>query len=185
MLTFVRVLFLCCIPLVFTFPAQAETEPELQDTLPELVVTATAEPVPSKDLPVHVQVITREEIVRIGAKSLNDVLIRNHPGYFYNVPGITSVGIRGFRSSGFGAGPDIKNRTLILIDGHRAGIGNISLIPVDNVERIEVVRGPGSVLYGASAIGGVINVITRKGEGPPRAVIGGEYGSFDHTLLRG
>jgi vitamin B12 transporter len=153
--------------------------------LPELVVTATAEPVPTTDVPVHVQVISREEIERSGAETLDEVLVRKHPGFFYKIPGSIAVDVRGFRTSGFGGGPDIKNRTLILIDGHRAGIGNISLIPMDNVERIEVVRGPGSVLYGASAIGGVINVITRKGEGPPKVVAGAEYGSFDHTLLRG
>jgi vitamin B12 transporter len=174
------VLLLLAAPL---FPVLADDSPVTR--LPELVVTATAEPAPATDVPVHVQVISREEIERSGATTLTDILVRNHPGVFYSVPGATGVGIRGFRSAGFGGGPDIKNRTLILIDGHRAGIGNIALIPMDNVERIEVVRGPGSVLYGASAIGGVINVIIRKGEGPPKVVAGAEYGSFDHTLFRG
>jgi vitamin B12 transporter len=176
---FLVVLLLLAAPL----PALPDDPPATR--LPELVVTATAEPAPATDVPVHVQVVSREEIERTGAETLDQVLIRRHPGVFYKVPGSTSVGIRGFRSAGFGGGPDIRNRTLILIDGHRAGIGNISLIPTDNVERIEVVRGPGSVLYGASAIGGVINVITRKGDGPPTVVAGAEYGSFGHTLLRG
>ncbi len=63
----------------------------------------------------------------------------------------------------------------------RAGTGRVSVLPVDNVERIEVVRGPGSVIYGGSAMGGVINIITSRGKGETSGSVGAEVGSFGHT----
>ena len=138
-----RISFFVLLVLLASLPAAAE-EPVVT-RLPELVVTATAEPALTTEVPVHVQVISREEIELSGAETLDQVLVRKHPGFIFKIPGLTNVGVRGFRT-GITAGPDIKNRTLILIDGHRAGIGNISLIPMENIDRVEVVRGPGSVL---------------------------------------
>ncbi|MCK5545538.1 MAG: TonB-dependent receptor, partial [Desulfobulbaceae bacterium] len=64
--------------------------------------------------------------------------------------------------------------------GRRAGTGNLAKIMMDNVERIEIIRGPGSVQYGASAMGGIVNVITKQGHGKPSVYAQGTLGSWDN-----
>ncbi len=148
--------------------------------LKEIVVTATATEVSMKRLPVKVDVITREDIESSTATNLADLLAEYNPGHLHKYPGLlSSVGIRGFRTDTHGT--DIKGRVLLLVDGHRAGTGNVAEIPLDNVERIEIVRGPASVIYGSAAMGGVINIITRKGKGKPTVFAGVEYGSWDYN----
>lgn len=143
-----------------------------------LVVTATKVPTPSHEVPVRVDVITREEIEKSKASDLSELLMQKLPTHFHRYPGsLTSVDIRGFRTDTHGT--DIKGRVLVLIDGHRAGTGNISAIPLENVEKIEILRGPASVIYGSAALGGVINIITREGRGKPTVEAGFEYGSWD------
>ncbi len=154
-----------------------------QTQLEELVVTATRLPTPAKELPVPVQVISRKEIEQSRADDLSELLTEFLPEHFQKYPGaLSSVSIRGFRSDTTGL--DIKGHVLVLIDGHSAGTGNIAVIPLENVERIEIVRGPGSVVYGSAAMGGVVNVITRKGKGAPSVNAGAEYGSWDYTKGR-
>ena len=150
-------------------------------TLPELVVTAAADATPAHELPVHTQVITKEEIRRSGADTLSELMIKKSPGTFVVYPGAySSVGIRGVRSYS-SVGADVEDRVLVLINGHRAGTGNAAVIPLGNVERVEIVRGPGSVVYGGSAMGGVINVVTKKGAGEASGKVGVAYGSFGQT----
>jgi vitamin B12 transporter len=171
------VVFLCCFLTLNVNQAWSE---EVQTTMPEMVVTATAMPSSVKKLPVHVQVIEKEEIEKFKGMTLGDILRKKMPGTYTVYPGASvRVGIRGFKSY-TSVGADLEDRVLVLIDGYRAGTGNAALIPLNNVERIEIVRGPGSVLYGASAMGGVINVITRKGKGKITGCAGAEYGSFNH-----
>ncbi|MFW6324763.1 MAG: TonB-dependent receptor plug domain-containing protein [Desulfovibrionales bacterium] len=187
MFPFIRILLFCSLVFVLSCPAQAQDEADeavVQEALPELVVTATAEPLPQSEVPVPVQVISEEEIQRTGAETLGEVLAWKTPIHLYKMPGSTGIGIRGFRTKGFGGEPDIENKVLVLIDGNRAGTGNVAIIPVQNVERIEVVRGPGSVLYGGSAMGGVVNVITKRGSGDPEARVGLEAGNFGFQKLR-
>jgi len=151
-----------------------------QTKLEEVVVTATRLPTPAKELPVPVQVISRKDIEESRANDLSEVLTEYLPEHFQKYPGaLSSVTIRGFSSDT--TGTDIKGHVLVLIDGHRAGTGNIAEIPMENVERIEIVRGPGSVVYGSAAMGGVVNIITRKAQGGPSANAGVEYGSGDYT----
>jgi len=164
--------------LVPTVRAAGPAPESSSEVLPEVVVTATAVPTPSKEVPVHVQVITSEDIRKTEAHDISDVLAKYVPGHFHKYGAdYSSVGIRGLRSNSM-VGTDLKSKTLILIDGMRAGTGRVSVLPVDNVERIEVVRGPGSVIYGGSAMGGVINIITREGKGPLSGKVGAEVGSF-------
>lgn len=151
--------------------------------LDAIVVTATRQPTPTRDLPVRTQVISRKQIDASHAKDLSELLSEEFPGDFVTYPGsLSSVGIRGFRTDTMGT--DIKGRVAILIDGNRAGTGNIAVIPLENVERIEIVRGPGSVVYGSAAMGGVINIITRKGTGKPSVDAGLEGGSFGYIKGR-
>lgn len=154
-----------------------------QTNLEELVVTATAIPTSSKELPVTVDVITRKQIEESHANDLAELLVERLPEHFQTYPGaLSSVTIRGQRSNTVGT--DIKGHVLVLIDGHRSGTGNIAVIPLENVERVEVVRGPGSVVYGAAAMGGVVNVITRKGAGTPSGNVAVETGSWDYLKGR-
>ncbi len=92
------------------------------------------------------------------------------------------VGVRGFAPPG-----DYNTRILVLIDGHRvneslqdyAGLGRDFLVDVENIERVEVVRGPASSLYGSSAVFAVVNVITQRGRDLQGVRLGGEVASYD------
>ncbi|MEJ5300181.1 MAG: TonB-dependent receptor [Thermodesulforhabdaceae bacterium] len=161
---------------ILTIPAYGESKEK--ETLETIVVTASRIPEKVGESPARVDVITREEIEKSGARDLSELLIDKLPSHFHRYPGaLTSVDIRGFRTDTMGT--DIKGRVLILIDGHRAGTGNITAIPLENVERVEIVRGPASVVYGSAAMGGVINIITRQGSGSPQGELAGEYGSWN------
>ena len=94
---------------------------------------------------------------------------------------LSGIGIRGFRPQISG----INKRSLLLIDGRPSGVTNLATLQLDNVERIEVLKGAASSVYGSSAMGGVVNVITRRSRGKVggTARIGG--GSFGTTELAG
>lgn len=156
---------------------------------PEIVVSAAVEKAEAKKLPASVQVISRRELEKAGVRSVEEALAHFVPGSGDSQPGaFSSVGLRGFRS-GSSASSVLGDRVVVLIDGLRSSSGNPSAIPFALVDRMEVVRGPASVLYGASAMGGVINVITRSGKGGMRGEAGASYGRFDkaagHAALHG
>jgi len=151
------------------------------DTVPDanhVVVTATRTPMPIDEVLAPVIVIDRATIERSTATDVTD-LLRFHAGLELGRNGgpgqTTAVFIRGAES----------NHTLVLVDGVRINPGTIGLaalqnIPPGMVERIEVVKGPRSALYGTDAIGGVINVITRRGARDGWSVEVG-YGDYDTT----
>ena len=148
--------------------------------LPEVVVTATRVATPLEEVGSAVTVISREEIVNSQARSLPD-LLRESAGM-----NVVQSGGPGGQTSVFTRGLSSKE-TLFLIDGVRVGdplMGPPTLanITPDQVERIEIVRGPQSTLYGSDAMGGVVNIITRKGTGPlagSMTLEGGSYGTFN------
>jgi vitamin B12 transporter len=156
----------------------ASREPE-SVRLDPVVVTATMVPTPQEQLGATVTVITADEISQWNYSRIEDVL-RDVPGLQVRTTGspgkATTISIRG---SG-------AQRSLVLVDGMRTGsptngLTDIAELTIDAIDRIEVVRGPQSTLYGADAISGVVNIITRKGQGPPSAtawVEGGNYGTF-------
>lgn len=159
--------------------ANSESRP-----LPDMVVTATAEPASSREVPVFVQVIDRARIDATGAQTLDELLARETPGTVVKYPGAyTSFRLRGFDTYA-SPGANMDAKSLVLVDGNPLGSGNLSLIPLGIVDRVEVMRGPGSVLYGASAMGGVVNVITRRGKGTPSGNLEAEYGSFNRFQPR-
>ncbi|MBM9538443.1 TonB-dependent receptor plug domain-containing protein [Desulfobulbus alkaliphilus] len=145
----------------------------------EMVVTASRMEQQSIDVPITTQVITRDQIEMSGARDVGDLIGKYITGHFHKFNGLLSpVGLRGFRSDSHGS--DLNGYVLILIDGHRTGTGNAAKINLDRIERVEVVKGPSSALYGSAAMGGVINLITKTGDGPLGGSITGEYGSFDY-----
>ena len=142
----------------------------------EVVVSATKTPVPVTQLTSAVEVITEEDLKRRQIKTVVDALrLSQGLTVFSNGgPGTSSsVRIRGSNS----------DQVLVLIDGaimNSATLGDFSFanLTTDNIERIEILRGAQSMLWGADAMGGVINITTKKGTGTPAANAFFEYGSF-------
>ena len=163
--------------LAFAVDGEA-TEPR---QLEPVVVTATRTETPENRIGSAITVITAEEIK---ARQFNDVadVLRTVPGL-----DVVRAGGMGQQASVFLRGAD-ANHTLMLIDGvemndpaNPNGSFDFGLLQTDNIERIEVLRGAASAVYGSDAIGGVINVITKKGEGKPKfaaAAEGGSYGTW-------
>jgi len=152
----------------------ADTEPVLETR--EVVVTATKTPVPVTHVTSAVEVITGEDLQRRRVKTVADGLrlAQGLTVFSSGGPGTsTTVRIRGGNS----------DQVLVLIDGaimNSATLGDFDFanLTTDNIERIEVLRGAQSMLWGADAMGGVINITTKKGTGVPSVSAFAEYGSF-------
>ncbi len=128
-----------------------------------LVVTGRRVEARRSETPQEIQLVTREDIERSVAVDLTDALKKNSGVDVIQYPGLLSgIGMRGFNPEFSG----INKHSLLLIDGRPSGVTNLASLLLDNVDHIEVLRGPASSVYGASAMGGVVNVITRKSRGP-------------------
>ena len=151
-----------------------------------VVVAASKYEQKTTEAPSSVSIVTQEEIKLYGYRTLADILASLQG---FNVSYDRNNFYLGVRGVSLG---DFNSRVLLLIDGHRinnnltdsAGIGNEFLLDVDLIDRVEVIRGPGSVLYGNNAFFGVINVITRKGGQVNGVEASVEYGEFDTYKLR-
>lgn len=159
--------------------AQAETTLVLEP----LVVTATRTAQPEEAPLASVTVVDRDEIERRQVRSVPDAL-RGLPGVV-----VSGSGGRGQPTSIFLRGTN-AGQVLVLIDGVKVGSATLGTVPfqdlpIDQVERIEVVRGPRSSLYGSEAIGGVIQIFTRRGGGPLRPRLSLGAGSFDTASVSG
>lgn len=189
-----------CLALCALTPAlvTAQSAPTTPATLDTIVVTPSRTPTPLNNIVGDVTVIDSTELRAAGQESLADVLSRQHGVQISTSGGPqtqTSLFLRGTN----------PQQTLVLIDGIRinsqtSGAVNWNAIDPASVERVEIVRGAASSLYGSDAIGGVINIITRKGteEGPPKlwatfglgsqstvkssAGISGKQGDLDYSL---
>ncbi|BEG77494.1 TonB-dependent receptor [Achromobacter xylosoxidans] len=150
---------LCSAPALSAAQQAATPAPEL-DT-----VTVTAQRVPSdgRTLPVSISVITAEDIAASSARTMQDLLSTQAGIHLVNTTSASDnaiVDLRGFGITG-------ASNTLIMIDGVKQNTNDLSapslgVVPLDQVERVEIVRGSGSVQYGGGTTGGVINIITRK-----------------------
>lgn len=163
---------------VFAFQPQTSLADDsiAEIVLPPIVVGATRLPTPLDEIASSVTVISEEDLARTQARNLPDAL-RAVPGL-----NLVQTGGPGGTTAVFTRGTN-ANHTKVLLDGIDAGdpsLGGFDFahMLVGDVERIEVLRGPQSGLYGSDAIGGVINIITKRGEGPARASLTGEFGSF-------
>jgi vitamin B12 transporter len=151
--------------------------------LDSLVVTAARWPQAPSELVADVTVISAAEIARAGAQSLAELLQR--------VPGVEIVtnGGPAATSGAFLRGAN-ANQTLVLIDGQRVGSSTsgtaaLEALPLDAIDHIEILRGPASNLYGADAIGGVIQVFTRHGADALAAHGSAGYGSYQTSIVSG
>ncbi len=165
-------MFLIAFSLSFTTNAIAQTAEKME----AIEVKSTRLDFTKETTPASVTIITEEEIKKSG-QFLIEKLIRTVPGLTVTQNGglgrLTNVNIRG-------AG---NNATLVMIDGIQVnenlqGSFNFNNLNVDNIERIEVLKGPQSTLWGADAVGGVIQIITKKGSGTPTHSVSFEGGSF-------
>ncbi|CAN5876525.1 hypothetical protein BH11PSE3_BH11PSE3_27230 [soil metagenome] len=162
-------------------PLKAQTTPQPPGPraypMPEIVVTATGRPEPLARVAGTVQVIDQDRISKSTAKSITELFAENAVGFMSEwTPGQTSLNIRG--GSTDGQGRDFRSQILILINGHRAGTANISKLSTADVERIEIVRGPSSVVYGSQNMGGVVNIILKTGRTAPGMFFEGSAGSW-------
>jgi iron complex outermembrane receptor protein len=137
--------------------------------------------------PSSVTIVTSDEIKKQGHRTLAEVL-RSVPGLFVTYDRAYSyLGIRGF-----GRPSDYNSRVLVLVDGHRlndniydgALLGTESILDVDLIDRMEVIRGPSSSIYGDNAFFGVINITTRPGPKFNGIEVSGEAGGFDTYKAR-
>ncbi len=167
--------------------AEEKKESSTKYNLGEVIVTATKTEQYQAEVGSSTTVITAEDLKKKGKRTVLGVL-RDVPGVSVMQSGafggITSVYLRGSKSG----------HTLVMVDGIELndpmkadrsfdyGWGHLT---TDNIERIEIVRGPQSTLYGSDAIGGVINIITKKGKGKSKWVVsfeGGSHNTFKETL---
>src|SRR5580693_9148004 len=197
--------WLAILALAASAGAQQDVKDLSQVSLEELsniqVYSASKHMQSASEAPASVTVVTADEIQKYGYRTLADILQNTRGFYVTNDRDYSFVGVRGFGRLG-----DSNNRILVLIDGHRINdnvfgepyLGTEFLIDVDLLERVEIIRGPSSSLYGADAFFAVINVVTRK---PPqlkglelsfapasfgtyqgRATYGGQYRGVDMLI---
>jgi vitamin B12 transporter len=154
-----------------------EPQPEQEDIKTrDVVISATKTPQPISHVTSAVEVIQGEELERKKIKTVIDALR-------------LAQGVAAFSSGGPGTTATVRmrgaqaNHTLVIVDGAIMNSGttgdfNFANLTAENIERIEILRGAQSMLWGADAIGGVVNIITKKGRGKPTASAFIEYGSF-------
>ncbi len=139
-----------------------------------------------EEAPSSISVITAEDIIAYGYDNLTE-LLNAQRGFYYSSDRVTdNIGVRGF-----GRSSDRNNRILILMDGHRLNSYQIDNAPMgqslsfhlSNFERVEIVRGPGSTLYGNNAIHGVINLITKKDRDSYLPAMNLQLGSYNSKLI--
>lgn len=163
-------------------PATAqEPSPEEAIRLDEINVTAETDQQVVDDSPTAVQVVTREEIERTASDNVEKVLDLV-PDLYIRRNDQFRLGASTVRMQG--ADP---NKVAILLNGRRFqggvdGVVDLRDIPTDNIERIEIIRGPASSLYGSDAMAGVINIITRQGSEHPSFEATMAGGTFDRLL---
>ena len=147
--------------------------------LERIVVTPSRSEKDLSDVASSVSIVTEEAIKNSNAKTVPDALKNLEGIYAYDATGVGAGGTINMR--GFYGG--MSSQHLVLIDGVPQNKGkdklvNWDMIPIDNVERIEVMRGPASSLYGDNAMSGVINIITKKPSGVPHAGASLSYGTY-------
>lgn len=127
-----------------------------------VIVTARRAETLVAETPQKVEVIDSTDIERSVAADMTDVLKKNSGVDVIQYSGaLSGIGIRGFRPQFSG----INKRSLLLVDGRPSGVTNLATLGLDDVERVEVLKGAASAVYGSSAMGGVVNIITRQSRG--------------------
>lgn len=155
---------------------------ELEKLINSLISVASKKPLNTRESPSIISLITADDIQKSGARDLIDVL-RMVPGFDFagDVEGVVGIGVRGNWAN--------EGKVLLLMDGLEMNeilfatmqFGNH--YPVDLIKRVEIIRGPGSAIYGGFAEYGVINIITKQGEDLNGVSVGGIYGQGEKDYL--
>lgn len=163
-------------------------------TMSEVVVTGTRNETDVRHLPMTVSVVNRSQIEKRYEPSLLPVLTEQVPGFFTTARGVMGYGVSTGAAGGMslrGIGGSPTTGLLVLIDGHPQYMGLMGHPIADAyqsmlAERVEVLRGPASVLYGSNAMGGVVNIVTRRqqkeGVNTGIQLGGGSYGTLQTEL---
>lgn len=191
MMWFKKILVFVGIVSVFAFShnclAESQESAKIDKfNLGQVVVTATKTERTVKNVSATVSVITREDIERSNAKNVGEILSQVSGVYVYHTYGTPVEGkmsLRGFNTYG-------SERVLVMVNGVplNSGLDNYlqftKLPALEDVERIEVVKGPASALWGGCAMGGAINMITKKGPAKPTCTVQTEFGNYGERSCR-
>ena len=186
-------LFLGCVGLAFGAGMARADDPDPTSpaapapparSVGQVTATATRAERDLLDVAGNVTVIDREAIEKSGARDVPE-LLRRESGLFVTNDIGSPEGYR-VEARGFNNGGGNGSALLVLMDGRRlneadSSFVDWSLVQLDRVERIEIVRGPGSALYGDNAMGGVVQIITKDGAGQPHATLSGRFGSYQEA----
>lgn len=160
-------------------PASVATARESATTMEKVVVTAGRTEEKAANVTQAVTVISREEIEKHQYQDLGRML-RNYGvsvnSYTAN-ESLSQISIRGIKTPLLD--DPMTSPVLVLIDGRRAGTANVSMIPMVSIDHIEIIRGPAAVQYGTSAVGGVVNIILKRGGEDPHLTLEAGGGSWD------
>lgn len=163
-------------------PAMSLESMSLEELMNIPVYAASRHEQSSTEAPASVTIVTSEQIRRYGWRTMLDILRSARGFYGSNDRNYASIGVRGILRPG-----DYNTRILILLDGHRIndmiygqnGLTYDFPVDVDLIDRVEIVRGPSSSLYGSNAFLAVVSVITRRGEALKGVELSGEAASYD------
>lgn len=151
-------------------------------TLGVVVVTGRRTQSRLEDTPQRIEIIDAQDVERTPAREFTDLLKKNSSVDVIQYPGnLSGIGIRGFSPEFSG----INKRSLLLVDGRPAMSTNLSLVNMDQIEQVEVLKGPASALYGSQAMGGVVNIITRESRGPIKGSGQVTLGEFSAKEVKG
>jgi len=147
-----------------------------------VVVAASRIPQAVRDLGVSVSVVPRERIEEMNAQNAGEVLAEVadvHMNTYGSMGAENDITIRG----------STANQVLVMVDGRQVNVSSVgktdlSMYPVDQIERIEVIRGPGSVLYGAGAMAGVVNIVTRDPPEQLQTDLSASYGTKNTRIVQ-
>lgn len=161
-------------------------------SLDEVVVTGSRVRSSARNIPSTITIIDSAQIANSGSTNIMPILSQYVPGLFVTERGIAGYGVAAgsagaitIRGVGSAGTPPANTQVLFLIDGHPQFMGLMGHHLSDsylseNIERVEVIRGPGSVLYGSNAMGGVVNLITKKQRKEGYfGTLNASYGSYD------
>uniref|UniRef100_UPI0035A0E274 TonB-dependent receptor plug domain-containing protein n=1 Tax=Porphyromonas loveana TaxID=1884669 RepID=UPI0035A0E274 len=170
-------IFFALLSLGISAQAFAKTDNEQVDSLRSqnlepVTVYSTRTSVPLKLVPAKLEVIPARNIEQSGFTNMTDLLKSQSSLDVTQYPGFNSnIGIRGFKPSG--------KYVNVLVNGIPAGTDNISTLSVQDIEQIEILKGPFSSIYGTNAMGGIINVITKKSKDKVRGNVSFGGGSYE------